>query len=132
MSKWMNEANDKCSFQMIIFTKKSIFFFCNNIQSIDNWHFLVNNINCNKKKWLTLPQLMYSTAVSRKKKYTKSPLVIELTKFGAGWKRERKIMKIILKCYLLQLLKMISMTVEEINLPFKLKLSYCSVWSGSR
>jgi hypothetical protein len=26
---------------------------------------------------------MYSTAVSRKKKYTKSPCVMELTKFGA-------------------------------------------------
>lgn len=34
----------------------------------------------------TFPQLMYSTAVSRKKKYTKSPCVKELTKFGAAKK----------------------------------------------
>lgn len=32
---------------------------------------------------LTLPQFIYSTAVSRNKKYTKSPWVKELTKFGA-------------------------------------------------
>lgn len=44
------------------------------------------SIEANKslKLSLTLPQLMYSTAVSRKKKQTKSPWAMELTKFGAG------------------------------------------------
>ena len=34
-------------------------------------------------KILTFPQFKYSTAVSLKKKYTKSPRAKELTKFGA-------------------------------------------------
>lgn len=33
---------------------------------------------------------MYSTAVSLKKKYTKSPCVNELTKFGARIKKKKK------------------------------------------
>lgn len=36
----------------------------------------------------TFPQLMYSTAVSLKKKYTKSPWLMELTKSGAETKEE--------------------------------------------
>lgn len=36
-----------------------------------------------RKNTLTFPQFIYSTAVSRKKKYTKSPCVNELMKFGA-------------------------------------------------
>lgn len=45
-------------------------------------------IKCSQR--LTFPQLMYSTAVSRKKKYTKSPCVMELTKFGAGIKENQR------------------------------------------
>lgn len=36
-----------------------------------------------KKHYLTFPQLMYSTAVSLKKKYTKLPCTKEFTKSGA-------------------------------------------------
>lgn len=55
--------------------------------------FIIPQLN-ERKKILTFPQFMYSTAVSRKKKYTKSPCVIELTKFGAR-RNETKDIKII-------------------------------------
>lgn len=42
----------------------------------------------NDTQELTFPQLINSTAVSRKKKYTKSPCESEPTKFGARRRRE--------------------------------------------
>lgn len=47
---------------------------------------------------LTFPQFIYSTAVSRNKKYTKSPWVKELTKFGAVNRRKIIMYKIWNKC----------------------------------
>lgn len=41
-------------------------------------------------KMPTFPQLMYSTAVSRKKKYTNSSWWTELTKFGARKKKRHQ------------------------------------------
>lgn len=57
------------------------------IQNYDN----VSNVsNVTKQSFLTFPQLMYSTAVSRKKKYTKFPNSQVETKFGSVQKKKKR------------------------------------------